>query len=347
MQQEVVLRFGVLQFFSWPGKRIPLEKVYERAFQRIDVMEQTGYDAVWLAEHHFSTYSICPSVHIMGTHVAARTQHLRIGTAVSLAPFYHPLRLAEEVALLDVLSGGRVNWGAGRGFDPTEYKTFGISREESYSRFRESVDVVVKAWSNERLTHHGEHWDFDDVEVLPKPHQQPHPPVWLAATSPEAVTWCAKNGFTILMDPHASHADIATKRALYETELEAAGHSMEGRVIPMARNIALGETQAEAEEIARRGAQFMFGSYLEPGIGAVKSVPPGSLASGEPGAGEAVDPVERYVNDVVICGTPEKVIDDLERLAETLPLDYLMCTPLSHSSFELFTDKVLPRFLST
>jgi alkanesulfonate monooxygenase SsuD/methylene tetrahydromethanopterin reductase-like flavin-dependent oxidoreductase (luciferase family) len=339
------LKFGVLQFFSWPGKRIPLEQVYERAFQRIDVMERTGYDAVWLAEHHFSTYSICPSVHLMGTHIAARTERLRIGTAVSLAPFYHPLRLAEEVALLDVLSGGRVNWGAGRGFDPTEYKTFDVSREDSYPRFREAVEVVTKAWSNERLTHHGEHWHFDDVEVLPKPHQQPHPPVWLAATSPDAVTWSAQNGFTILMDPHASHADIATKRALYQQELEAAGHSMDGRVIPMARNIALGSTQAEAEEIARRGAQFMFGSYLEPGIGAVKSVPPGSLGGeGEPAQG---DPVERYVNDVVICGTPEKVIDDLQRLSETLPLDYLMCTPLSHSSFELFTEKVLPHFLTS
>ena len=101
------MKFAVLQFFSWPGKRVPLATVYERAFQRIDVMEQTGYDAVWLAEHHFSTYSVCPSIHIMGTHIAARTERLRIGTAVSLAPFYHPLRLAEEVALLDVLSGGR------------------------------------------------------------------------------------------------------------------------------------------------------------------------------------------------------------------------------------------------
>jgi len=339
------VKFGVLQFFSWPGKRVPLETVYERAFQRIDVMERTGYEAVWLAEHHFSTYSVCPSIHIMGTHVAARTERLRIGTAVSLAPFYHPLRLAEEVALLDLLSDGRVDWGAGRGFDPTEYRSFGIPREESYSRFREAVDVVLKAWRNERLTHEGEHWQFDDVEVLPKPKQKPHPPVWLAATSPEAVAWCAQNGFTILMDPHGSHDDIETKRALYERELVQAGFSIEGRSIPMARNIALGRTQAEAEQIARNGAKFMFGSYLQPGIGAAKpapkTVPPGSA----PNAPAGVDPVEKYVNEVVICGTPEKVRDDLQRLAETLPLEYLMCTPLSHSSFELFTEEVLPKFL--
>ena len=149
------------------------------------------------------------------------------------------------------------------------------------------------------------------------------------------------------MDPHASHADIAIKRALYQRELEKAGYSMSGREIPIARNVALGKTQEEAEQVARNGAKFMFGSYLPPGVGsarsaAQKTTPPGALpdAEGAPG-----DPVERYVNEVVICGTPEKVIDDLQELQETLPLDYLMCAPLSHSSFEMFSEKVLPHFI--
>ena len=111
------MKVGVLQFFSWPERRVPLEEVYERALQRIVVMDRAGYDAVWLAEHHFTTYSVCPSVHMMALEAAHRTTNLRIGTAVSLAALYHPLRLAEEVALLDVLTGGRVNWGAGRGFE--------------------------------------------------------------------------------------------------------------------------------------------------------------------------------------------------------------------------------------
>ena len=105
---------------------MPLPVVYERALERIRIMDSSGYDSVWLAEHHFTGYSVCPSVHMMGVHVAAQTTRLRIGMGVSLAAFYHPLRLAEEVALLDVLSGGRVNWGAGRGFDPIEFRIFGI-----------------------------------------------------------------------------------------------------------------------------------------------------------------------------------------------------------------------------
>ena len=123
---------------------MPLNSVYETALERFSIMDQTGYDAVWLAEHHFSSFSVCPSVHMMGTMAAARTKRLRIGMAVSLAPFYNPLRLAEEVALLDVLSGGRVNWGAGRGFERSEFAAFGIPGEESAARFHETVDIVLQ-----------------------------------------------------------------------------------------------------------------------------------------------------------------------------------------------------------
>jgi alkanesulfonate monooxygenase SsuD/methylene tetrahydromethanopterin reductase-like flavin-dependent oxidoreductase (luciferase family) len=104
-----------------------------------------------VAEHHFSTYSVCPSINVMATHVAARTRNLRIGMAVSLAAFYNPLRLAEEVAMVDVLSGGRVNWGAGRGFDRNELEAFGVPPEESSDRFRECVEIVLKTWRDERL----------------------------------------------------------------------------------------------------------------------------------------------------------------------------------------------------
>ena len=176
------MKLGVLQFFSWPGRRGPLEEVYSRALERIEIMDRTGFDAVWLAEHHFTTFSVCPSVHMLGTLAAARTKRLRIGTAVSLAALYHPLRLAEEVALLDMLSGGRVNWGAGRGFAQFEFKHFGVPAEESAERFREAVEIVLKAWSEERFSFTGTHFSFDDVEVLPKPLQRPLP-TWMAATS--------------------------------------------------------------------------------------------------------------------------------------------------------------------
>ena len=207
------MKLGVLQFFSWPERRVDLATVYARALERIEIMDRTGYDAVWLAEHHFSSFSVCPSVHMVGTLAAARTKRLRIGTAVSLAPFYHPLRLAEEVALLDLLSGGRVNWGAGRGFARVEFTAFGVPPEESASRFRETVEIVLRAWTEEKLNFTGDHFRFEDVEVLPKPAQQPHPPVWVAASSEGAIDWAAGRGFSILMDPHSSGAEIGAQAA--------------------------------------------------------------------------------------------------------------------------------------
>lgn len=321
------MKAGVLQFFSWPERRVSLETVYARALERIQIMDQTGFDAVWLAEHHFTSYSVCPSVHMMGMHIASRTERLRIGTAVSLAALYHPLRLAEEVALLDVLSGGRVNWGAGRGFEPTEFEALGVPLDESAERFREAVEIVLAAWTNERVDWSSERWQFDGVEVLPKPLQQPHPPVWVAASSPPAIDWAARRGHTIMLDPHSSHVEIAAKRERYRAGLEANGHSIEGREIPMARLLAIAETEREAEEIARRGAAWTVDSYFNP--------------SKVPGATD-VDPIERYLDGVALHGTPEKIVDELARLGEEMFLDYLLCAPLSHDSFMLFTERVLP-----
>jgi alkanesulfonate monooxygenase SsuD/methylene tetrahydromethanopterin reductase-like flavin-dependent oxidoreductase (luciferase family) len=331
------MKVGVLQFFSWPGRRVPLETVYARALERIETMDRTGYDAVWLAEHHFSTYSVCPSVHLMAMHVASRTRNLRIGTAVSLAPFYHPLRLAEEVALLDMLSGGRVNWGAGRGFDPKEFEAFGVPIEESRARFQEAVEIVLEAWRGERLHFRGRFWSFDDVEVLPKPLQRPHPPVWMAATSPDAIRWAAERGHTILMDPHATDAEIASKRTLYTEQLRAHGHPTEGREIPVARLLAVGETEREAEEIARQGAQWTVGSYVNPGT--ARGIAP---TGGGFVPASAPDPIERYLRGVILWGTPASLPERIARLRQQTGLDYLLCAPLSHGSFELFTDKVLP-----
>ena len=319
------MKFGILQFFSWPERRTEIATVYQRGLERIEIMDQNGYDAVWLTEHHFNDYSVCPSIPVIGTYAAARTKHIRIGTGVCLAGFYHPLRLAEEIALLDILSGGRVNWGAGRGFDLKEFQAFGVPVEESHARFRETVDIVLKAWTNDRLTYTGQYFSFDNVEVLPKPLQQPHPPVWTAASSPSAIEWAASVGYSILMDPHATHAELGHKWELYRDTLARHGYTIEGRQTPMARLLAIASTQEKATEVARQGAQWLVDSY----------VPPEMYGDG--------DPVQRYVDDVVIHGTPEKVVDELTRLREEIHLDYIIGAPLSHESFMQFTDYVLPR----
>ncbi len=323
------MNFGVLQFFSWPGRRGDLKQVYERAMERVHIMDQNGYDAVWVAEHHFSTYSVCPSINMMGTHFAAHTKNLRIGTGVSLAAFYNPIRLAEEIALLDVLSDGRVNWGAGSGFDPTEFRAFGIDRAQKYPRFRENVDIVLSAWKNEKLNYSGEFNQYEDIEVLPKPIQDPMP-VWMAASSPDAIVWSAEQGFTIMMDPHSSIADITTKRELFDSTLAAHGHVVEGRDIPVARLLAIAPTDEQARRVAESGAQWTTSSYAKNPL-ALKAEK------------NEKDPVTRYIDDVILWGSPERVADQLVRYEEENKLNYLLCSPLSNQSFNLFNEEVLPR----
>ncbi len=328
------MKVGVLQFFSWPGRHGPLEEVYSRALERIEIMDRTGFDAVWLAEHHFTTFSVCPSVHMLGVAAAARTKRLKIGTAVSLAALYHPLRLAEEVALLDVLSGGRVCWGAGRGFAPSEFNAFGVPPAESADRFREAVEIVLKAWTQERLNHESAHFRFDNVEVLPKPLQRPHPPVWMAATSPPAIDWAASQGFSIMMDPHGSFADMAGKRRHYAERLAAAGFSEQGRDIPTARLMALAPTMAEAEAVARRGAQWLVDAYAGPQHQK-------TLQTARDYRGKT--PVDFYVDDVIIHGTPDSVRERIAQLREEMNLNYLMCAPLSRETFRLLAEQVVPK----
>ena len=331
------MKVGILQFFGWRDRSVPLNSVYQTALERFAIMDRTGYDAVWLAEHHFSSFSVCPSVHMMGTMAAARTTRLRIGMAVSLAPFYNPLRLAEEVALLDVLSGGRVNWGAGRGFERSEFAAFGIPGEESAPRFHETVDIVLKAWTNQRLTYEGRFYRYDDVEVLPKPLQAPHPPTWMAASSTPALEWAASQGHSILMDPHASGADLIRKRRHYGAKLAEAGYSDAGRTIPMSRLIAIDETAEKARAVAKRAAEWMVASYVGAGHDNVRQ---------EVRSFGGRDPIEFYLDEVVIHGTADSVVDQIQSFAAEIGMTYLMAAPLSGRTFRLLTDAVVPRIAS-
>ena len=330
------MKVGVLQFFGWPGRHGPLEDVYARALERIEIMDKTGFDAVWLAEHHFTTFSVCPSVHMMGVLAAARTKRLRIGTAVSLAALYHPLRLAEEVALLDVLSGGRVNWGAGRGFAPSEFDAFGVPVEESADRFRETVEIVLRPGRRSASATTASISTSTTSRCCPSRCSRPLP-VWMAATSESAIDWAAGRGFSILMDPHASTPELGAKRRRYAEKLAEAGFSDDGRDIPMARLVALADHAAEAEAIARRGAQWLVDAYAGPQHAHRKSMPPRTY--------DGKAPAQHYVDSVILHGTPEALIDQIAELKETIGLNYLMCAPLSRDSFRLLADKVVPRLI--
>ena len=184
------------------------------------------------------------------------------------------------------------------------------------------------------MTWHGDYYDFDEIEVLPKPYQQPTPPFWVAAGSPDAISWAAEQGYSILLGPHTSNSELGEQRQSYLESLRQHGHDTDDRVLPTARLIAVAETDAEAERIARDGAQWTIGSYANEKVS-------GNASSTRQ---LSVDQrIERYANEVVIHGSPSKVVDKVTELRETIGLDYLMCAPFSHDSFIRFTNDVMPR----
>jgi alkanesulfonate monooxygenase SsuD/methylene tetrahydromethanopterin reductase-like flavin-dependent oxidoreductase (luciferase family) len=173
----------------------------------------------------------------------------------------------------------------------------------------------------------------------------------MAAGSDSSIEWAAEKGLSILLGPHASHPETREKWDFYKAKLEGAGHSFQGREIPVTRTVAIGETMEEGFELGRHGAEFMFGNYLKQSSnirGGPKVAAEGKTQVSDAvlaAERENVDPIERYVNQVALCGTPEKIIDDIERLRETNKIEYLMIAPLGHESFIRFTEKVMPHFL--
>jgi alkanesulfonate monooxygenase SsuD/methylene tetrahydromethanopterin reductase-like flavin-dependent oxidoreductase (luciferase family) len=191
---------------------------FDADLRLFELAEQLGYDKVWIAEHLFSTYGVVTSTQVYAAAIAQRTRRVRIGTAVVVIPFNHPLRTAADFALIDVLSHGRLDFGAGRAYQPHEFLGLGVPMDKSREMFQEGLDLVLKAWTNERVAYQGKYWTVPEpVEVLPKPVQQPHPPVYQAAISPESFEQAARGGWHLQL---ASPFTYRTYRERWKDALE-------------------------------------------------------------------------------------------------------------------------------
>src|SRR6058998_2265956 len=191
------MNFGTFLLMQSPSARSSGE-MYSRAIDIAQSAESLGYRNVWLAEHHFSTYGYLSRPAQFATFIAAKTTRLRVGTAVIVVPLHHPLVIAEEIATLDLLAGGRVDVGLGRGYQPYEFERFGLELESGRARWEESIDIVLRALSGKPFSYDGKLFKIPETMVFPQPLQQPHPPIWITAQSPESVEAAVRRGFNVL-----------------------------------------------------------------------------------------------------------------------------------------------------
>ena len=223
-------------------------QIYGDYIDYICEAEALGYHSVFLVEHHFTGFGqVSASLNLL-TWLGARTTTLRLGTAVLVLPWHNPVLLAEQAATLDLLSGGRLDFGVGKGYRYNEFAGFGMPMEEADSRFDESMAVITKAFTNDTpWSHQGQYWQFDNVVVEPPTAQRPHPPFWMGAGSDRSVRQVAEHGYHMLLGQHDLAEEVLRWVALYRREVEAAGRRYDPMQVGVARAVHFADTPEELE----------------------------------------------------------------------------------------------------
>jgi len=218
--------------------------------------EALGYHGSFLVEHHFTGLGQVSASLALQSWVAARTTSLRVGTAVLVLPWHNPVLLAEQAATLDLMSGGRLDFGVGKGYRRNEFDGFCVPIEEAEARFEEALDVIGQAWTSDQpFSHHGTYWRFDDILVEPAPAQRPHPPFWMAAGSPGSIRKVANRGANLLLDQFASPAQIGERIALYRDALAACGRAFDPRSVAVARDSYVATGEADLQQALQQQAR--------------------------------------------------------------------------------------------
>src|SRR5439155_25388445 len=219
------MQFSTFHLYSKPPWNSEGD-VVRQELEQARWVEDLGFDEAWLAEHNARVYGIVGSLQVTAAALAAVTSRIRIGAAVTRLPLHHPLHTAEDLALIDVLSGGRFDWGVGKGYDPLEFSTYGVPFEERDGRWEEALEIVLRAWRDGRISHEGKYWTIPETELFPKPVQKPHPPVYLMVTqSDESVVFAGQRLLPVIFGQGPDWDDAKHKMDLYRRSSTDAGHS--------------------------------------------------------------------------------------------------------------------------
>ena len=307
----------------------PRTEGYRGYIDAVVEAEALGYHSNFLVEHHFTGIGQVSSSLNLLTFLAARTATIRLGTAVVVLPWHNPILVAEQAATLDQLSGGRLDFGVGKGYRPNEFDGFCIPAEEAQERFEEAMDVIRKAWTaNGRFSHSGKRWNYRNVVVEPPPLQSPHPPLWLAAGKPDSLEYAARQGYRLFLDQLQTVEVILERLGIFKRALAACGRSYDPMQVAVARGLRIvgpGEDreQAIAERMQALGVLNKFGSSQS------------SMMSDTN--------LRKAAEDGTLIGTPDEIARRLE-LLRAQGVEYVLLASAHPPTLRTFAKEIMPAF---
>lgn len=319
----------------------PLDQFFQERLALLEAYDKAGFYGYHVAEHHATPLGVAPSPGAWIAAAAERTSRIRLGPLVYLLPLYHPLKLLEEICMLDQISGGRFMLGVGRGISPIELRYYGLDPDKTRSMYTESLEVILRGMRGGLLNFEGEHYTFRDVPIEIEPLQQPHPPLWYGLGRPDQIPWAAEHRVNIVGNLFAAGMKALTDA--YRREWESRGGSPETMpLMGTSRHVVVAETEREALEIARRGYDKWRTSFLKLW-----------KQHGQMPVMHAVFP-ERFEDAEkegrAVAGTADKVTEFLLREVKAGGLNYLLCRfafgditgAESLHSLDLFVRRVMP-----
>jgi len=323
---------------------------YQDILAQIELGDELGFDTAWLGELHFVPSFSCLASPLMILAAAAqRTKRIRLGTAVTLLPLHNPVKMAEDAATLDVLSNGRLEFGVGRGAAPVYFAGYNVPQEESRERFEESLEIILKAWTSDRLSYEGKYFRVQDVRLTPQPVQKPHPPIRIAANSPDTFVIAGQLGLPIFASPLINPPD---KLREYLNVHRAALKTGAKQDVALAFPVHVADSRAQAQKECEASLMHFFSMVGElikpPANDPVKSY-------------EAYQQVEERLKQVTydgidrnvgIFGDPDYCVERIQALREELPMEEFIAYfnqggLIDHAtvrrSMERFAREVIPR----
>lgn len=302
--------------------------------------EALGFHSSFSVEHHFSGWNQISATLMLLMALAMRTKTLRLGTAVMVLPWHNPVLLAEQAATLDLMSGGRFDFGIGKGYRHSEFKGFALAPEDAEARFEEAIEIITRSWTTRtRFSHHGKFWKFDDIVVEPPPAQNPHPPFWVAAGNPHSIARAAGRGFNLILDQYASPVTLAERISIFKAEREAKGLMFNPMQVTVARQLYVAKDKADKEAALVKQAEYTKRTINVSRAPDTKQGPAGSHVLAYADKAGATE-------ENALFGTPDEIATMLEAL-QGAGVEYILLT-ISGGRDQLrrFAREIMPAFAS-